>query len=186
MPHPPLTAGQDFSPTLIFSHYQPDKEDYPISFHFETFESINAAARTNGKMFARESSRCQKWYRVEESIKGKFWNCKEECIDDTNYILGFNFTHEPQQQVKGKECRMTHAWWRAWSSPRRRLRFAVPFSLATSNASFSFSTWVNRCPPPVSILPTDAQASQPRLRILSAAFQPGNKTNFTEILAKIT
>ena len=87
---------------------------------------------------------------------------------------------------KGKQCRMTHAWWRAWSSPRRRLRFAVPFSLATSNASFSFSTWVDRCPPPVSILPTDAQANQSRLRFLSTAFQPGNKTNFTEILATIT
>ena len=129
-------------------------------------------------MLARESSRCQKW------SKGKSWNCKE-CIDGTDYILAFHFTHE-WQQVKGKECRMTHAWWRAWSSPRRRLRFAVPFSLATSNASFSFSTWVDRCPPPVSILPTDAQANQSRLRFLSTAFQPGNKTNFTEILATIT
>ena len=27
---------------------------------------------------------------------------EEECIDDTDKILGFNFTHELRQQMKGK------------------------------------------------------------------------------------
>ena len=100
---------------------------------------------------------------------------------------------------KGKQCSMTHAWWRAWSSPRRRLRLPCRslWLLATLPYPFLLE-WADGAagPPPVSILPTDAPTGGPlpnsrapaspewpaatcsfalALRFLSTAFQPANK-----------